>query len=253
MLRLPGRWNNPALHAYHLLWTALDWLYPPSCAGCGREGMRWCNDCRQSVVKLSTWVLCPVCGDPSTGVCQNCSQNHPPFCGLRSWSLYQGALREAIHALKYQKDIAMGESLAEHLIEVFTETGWSVDLVTAVPLGRARLTERGYNQSALLARPLALHLRRPFASQILERIRETQTQVGLSARERHDNMAGAFRARNQQVAGKHILVIDDVTTTGATIHACAQALTDAGAAAVYGLTLARAVRQADLSKAAGQD
>lgn len=163
--------------------------------------------------------------------------------------MYQGALREAIHALKYQKDIAMGEPLAEHLIEVFTETGWHIDLITAVPLGQARLSDRGYNQSALLARPLALHQRKPFVPKALERIRETHAQVGLSARERHVNLSGAFRARNSLVAGKSVLVIDDVTTTGATLHACALALNEAGAASVYGLTLARAVRQANLSSA----
>jgi len=246
-----GRWNKPAFRAYRLVWTALDWLYPPTCPGCGTIGQRWCSACQKTCLRLVDCSTCPVCGDISNGLCSECSSNPPSFRALRSWSLYQGALREAIHALKYQKEIAMGEALTNHLIETVMAEGWSIDMITSVPLGHERLSVRGYNQAALLAWPLALYLQKPFVPGLLERVRETQSQVGLNLTQRQENMAGAFTARSRKAAGKNILVIDDVTTTGATMNACASALNAVGASAVYGLTLARAVKgQANLSLAA---
>ncbi len=109
-----------------------------------------------------------------------------------------------------------------------------------VPLSADHAWERGYNQSTLLARPFALHLRIPLRPCALRRTRITQAQVGLNAQERRENVSRAFMADPRDVAGKSILIVDDVTTTGATMQACAQALRDAGARYVYGLTLARA-------------
>jgi ComF family protein len=107
------------------------------------------------------------------------------------------------------------------------------------------LKERGYNQASLLARPFAYAIQKPFRPNIIVKSRETRTQVGLSAMERKQNVEGAFSCRSTLVKSKAILIIDDVTTTGSTISACAQAFHKAGASAVYGLTLTRAVLQAD--------
>jgi ComF family protein len=115
-----------------------------------------------------------------------------------------------------------------------------VELVTPVPLGVARHAQRGYNQSALLAFPLALSSKLAYGSQALIKVREARSQVGLSLAERFENVAGAFQASPKIVAGKTILIVDDVTTSGATMQACATALLQAGAHQVYGLTLARA-------------
>jgi ComF family protein len=119
--------------------------------------------------------------------------------------------------------------------------GWNVDLIVPIPLGRERMKERGYNQADLLARPLALATGRPYSTQAVRRERETATQVGLGVKERRENVSGAFRGDRRLVSGRTVLVVDDVATTGATISACANALTAAGAIGVYGLTLARAV------------
>lgn len=118
---------------------------------------------------------------------------------------------------------------------------WEVDLVTAVPSGIARRAERGYNQASLLALPLALGSGLPYRSRALSKIAETRSQVGLNPYERRANVAGAFQATSDEVRGKRVLVIDDVTTSGATMEACAAALTKAAASQVYGLTLARAL------------
>jgi ComF family protein len=117
---------------------------------------------------------------------------------------------------------------------------WPIEIVVPVPIGRARRKERGYNQAALLAYPLALCSEIPYQSHALSRKRETRTQVGLNPLERKLNVADAFVAAREFVEGKSVLVVDDVTTTGATLNACAQALISAGARLVYGLTLARA-------------
>ncbi|WP_236709980.1 ComF family protein [Longilinea arvoryzae] len=145
--------------------------------------------------------------------------------------------------MKYDRDIGLGEALAKQIIDLVAILDWPLDCVTSVPLSNAHLTERGYNQSNLLARPLALVRQIPFLPQALKRTRETRTQVGLSAKERDINVRDAFWANANLIRNKTVVVIDDVTTTGSTLRACASALHAAGALSVYGLTLARAVLQ----------
>jgi ComF family protein len=135
----------------------------------------------------------------------------------------------------------LGECLSTHLVDLLGELGWGLDLVVPVPLGMARLKTRGYNQAALLAYPLSLVTGLVHKPKAIMRTKETQTQVGLSLASRRANVQDAFSADNKVVAGKRVLIIDDVITTGATMHACASALIQAGAKEVYGLALARAV------------
>ncbi|MGW8144998.1 MAG: ComF family protein [Anaerolineales bacterium] len=113
-------------------------------------------------------------------------------------------------------------------------------MVVPVPLGVARLKERGYNQAVLIARPLALRINVPCKTQVLHRVRETRTQVGLSLSQRRENVENAFQAIKGEVSRKRVLVVDDVATSSATLNACASALLKAEADAVYCLTLARA-------------
>jgi competence protein ComFC len=231
----------PAYRLYRSLWRGLDWLYPPACAGCGGASERWCERC-QAGVKRMQGELCPVCGamEGGPGVCAQCRTTKPHFKQLRAWAVYEGPLRKAIHQLKYKRDLALGEALARPLIELWPGLGWQVDLVLPVPLGVARLAERGYNQSALLARPLALAQRIPYRPQGLRRLRETNSQVELSAAERRLNVRGAFQGGARVVSGKRVLVVDDIATSCATLDACALALLEAGALEVVCLTLARA-------------
>jgi ComF family protein len=190
------------------------------------------------------------CGDSflseSSTVCPDCLAHPPEYQALRSCSPFQGPLREAMHRLKYQQNIGLGEPLSKHLVEYYNELKWDINFVTVVPLSKERLRERGYNQASLLARPFAYAIDKPYLPKVLFRKRNTLTQVGLSAVERRQNVKDAFAADPMKVQGKTVLVIDDVTTTGSTINACAQALRQAGASAVFGLTLSRAVLQADV-------
>jgi competence protein ComFC len=165
----------------------------------------------------------------------------PRYSALRSWAVFDGNIRNAIHQLKYNRNVGLGEILARSLVDLFGSLEWDVDVIAPVPLGLARLAERGYNQSSLLAKPLSLALDIPYCPQIMTRTKETRSQVGLTVAERRLNMVGAFMARPNLVTAKSVLIIDDVTTSGSTLEACADALLAAGATQVYGLTLARAV------------
>jgi ComF family protein len=160
---------------------------------------------------------------------------------MRSWAVFEEPIRSALHQLKYRRNLALGDALAKPLAGYARSLGWPIDLIVPVPLGRKRMQERGYNQVALIALPLAERLGWQYAPRGLHRVRETRSQVGLSANERKENMQEAFHADLSRVQGCTILLMDDVATTGATLSACASALLEAGAEAVYALTLARAL------------
>jgi ComF family protein len=175
------------------------------------------------------------------GLCPTCHDYPPPYEAIRSWVVFEGPIRHAIHTLKYGRNVALGDALTPYLAEYASELGWRVDMVVPVPLGRQRMKERGYNQVGLLAMPLAVIQGWHYSPQVLTRVRETRSQVGLSPIERKENISGAFRADPALVAGKAILLMDDVVTTGATLAACSEALVKADAQIVYALTLARAL------------
>jgi competence protein ComFC len=244
--------HNPALTLYRLFWAAVDWIYPPYCPGCQKFGERWCADCIKQTPRMGS-EICPVCGDISPGaeLCSRCIACEQSFDALRSWGIFAGPLREAIHQLKYKRNIALGDSLSVHLHDKLNELAWPVDLICPVPLSSARMEERGYNQSAELARPLALAAHIPYRPKAIRRIRETRPQVGLNMNERKQNILDAFLAESKIVYDRSILIIDDVATTGSTISSCALAARQAGARKVYGLTLARATFQADLESSQG--
>lgn len=227
---------------YRSIWTAVDWLYPPCCGGCGKRGVRWCAECKTSVRILDPNRLCRVCGQglSASGECPACQKERPVYAAARSWAVYEGPLRHAHHRLKYQRDIGLGDVLSEPLIDLFQSLNWKVDLVAPVPVGIARLRERGYNQSTLIARPLALGTGSAYRPQALQRTRQTRSQVDLTLSERKENVRRAFLARRGIVENRCVLVVDDIMTSGATLDACAAALLEAGAREVYCLTLARA-------------
>ncbi|MDQ7031017.1 MAG: ComF family protein [Ardenticatenia bacterium] len=151
---------------------------------------------------------------------------------------HTGALRRAIHALKYEGRTDVARPLGLLLAARWHHTGVPVAGLLPVPLGAARLAERGYNQAALLAHEMGCVLKLPVLTGALHRVRETRPQVGLSQEDRLTNVRGAFQA-SPELAGKRWLLVDDVCTTGATLSACAQALLDCGATAVYAITLTR--------------
>lgn len=234
------------------LWhTALDLVYPRSCAGCGGEaaegsGSYLCWECRRTI-PLVRLPYCARCGDPVEGrideafVCHGCAQHAPAFDLARSAARYRAALKELILQFKYNRALWLRADLAELLAACGTAYPglFETDAVTFVPMHFLRRIKRGYNQARLLAETLARRLDKPLVP-VLWRVRPTGTQTRLSARQRALNIRGAFHAvRPGAIAGRRWLLVDDVMTSGATVNECARALKNAGAARVHVVTVAR--------------
>jgi ComF family protein len=167
-------------------------------------------------------------------------QTRPAFAGVRSVYLFQGPVREAVHALKYNHLSALARPMAAPMAACLEAEALPVDIVVPVPLFGRRQRVRGYNQSALMAREVARLRGLPLAESGLKRRRDTPPQArSVDAEARRRNVDGAFAGDGRWVKGRRVLLIDDVTTTGATLDACARALGQAGADSVWALTFAR--------------
>lgn len=234
--------NKWKYQLFHGSWVALDWLIPPICGGCGKQGIRWCSECQKKVQTIAGPV-CDACGLPDTrsGLCERCQQNHPSYKLLRSWAVFEDPIQGALHRLKYRRDIGMGEAIANQMSIFIRQLNWPVDMVIPIPLGKSRQKERGYNQVAMIAMPLSIQIGLDYGPMALVRARETRSQVGLSARERQENVRDAFLANAKKVTGRNILLMDDVSTTGATLSSAAEALYASGAGDVFAVTVARAL------------
>lgn len=186
-------------------------------------------------------------------LCRACRLVPPPYQRAVGYGVYQDRLRDAIHALKYGQlrpaARGLGRMLAEAITKLSDECPKNL-LVIPVPLHRSKMAQRGFNQARLLAREALRQLGKShpawqltLAPGTLMRLRETKSQAGLTPRQRRLNVSGAFSVSNPgAVAGRHVLLIDDIMTTGATARAAAQALVRAGAESVWVATLARARR-----------
>jgi len=225
------------------IWADLLALFFPNrCASCNQIGSWFCNQCRQEVAFISP-PLCPLCGYPSTQVrlCPRCRESPLAIDGIRSVAFFEGPLRPAVHAFKYRGLRCLAAPLAELMIAQWHKGPLPADVIVPVPLHRRRLRERGYNQAALLARPLGAAIDLPVREDWLVRTRATSPQVELDVAERKANVADAFLCQNgDAVAGRRVLLIDDVFTTGATLESCSLALRQAGAQSVWAFTLGRA-------------
>ncbi len=211
------------LLAHQLVTTALDFVFPPRCIQCHRAGSLLCARCQDQIVVPPSLV------EPGG-----------PLAERRSTAEFGGAIQTAIHALKYKGQWRYAQPLSQRLARELARSGWQPTLITAAPLHESRLKSRGYNQAALLAEPLARSANVPFRADAVRRIRDTPAQVGLGARDRQINVAGAFRAEPDLVLNQQVVIVDDVYTTGATLRECANALLEAGAVKVWALTVASA-------------
>lgn len=227
-----------------ILQQALDLLFPPKCAACQRSGAILCPACMATIRPLPP-PYCTHCNTPldASSMCKNCRYAPLRLNGLRVVSKYEGTLRACIHALKYAGNRRMAEPLGLLLANVYRIHGLRADMIVPVPLHSERIQQRGYNQACLLAQVCAKHTNVALNSSLVVRMRSTASQVHLSIKERHSNVAGAFSCTpavtKGGLRGHNILLIDDVCTTGATLEACATPLFAAGAQAVWGLVLAR--------------
>jgi len=242
-------------------------LFPASCSLCGSLLPRLsfvpiCDVC-WTEFPLQATPTCRRCGDalaapPGTGIyalCRACRMAPPPFVRAVFYGVYQGRMREAIHALKYDRlhpaSTGLGRMLAAAIAQLAGEAPAEM-LVIPVPLHPSKYAQRGFNQSRSLAAEALKFLRKShpqwrltLASSTLLRQRATESQAGLTPRQRRLNVRGAFLVSDStRVAKQNILIVDDILTTGATARAAARALVAAGAASVWVATLARAQRVA---------
>lgn len=224
----------------------VDIFFPPVCARCRKIGSLLCDDCLREFVPV-TEPICDRCGRqlegrlPELGSanCRACQESPPVLRQMRAPWHYVEPLSSIIHRLKYDGYFALAGPLGSLMAEQWPRWAVPPDLIMPIPLHKKRQRRRGYNQSALLARPLARTLGLTYTDQALRRTRHTVPQVGLGPEERAANVKNAFAADTEMVAGRHILLIDDVLTTGATMSAAAETLLDAGAASVSAYCLAR--------------
>lgn len=229
----------------------IDLLFPPHCVACRRPNAWLCADCLQAIEIIQPPV-CQRCGlplgevqraDPSGSTCKKCQKAPLQVDGLLAYGFHGGPLRQAIREFKY----ADLRSLAGPLGQLMAE-GWMTlapqdlqpDVIVPVPLHPSRQRQRGYNQAALLAQELGSSLRRPVIEDVLVRIKATAPQVDLDAQERRVNVRNAFRCTDTSLSGKHVLLIDDVCTTGATLESACVALRETGTLSIWAFTLARA-------------
>jgi ComF family protein len=226
-----------------MLSSAFSYLYRSRCAGCDIdvEGPGMCQPCFDTLVPSAQGCL--QCARTITGrhalYCRECSSKKLALSRLYVPFDYGGQLEVALKRLKYSRRADVARALAPLLQPRFDEASASADFVCAVPLHRARLARRGYNQAERLAHHLGAA---NGCAGALVRPRPTSPQAGLSARERAANVKDAFQCRRARLKGARVLLVDDVVTTGSTLFSAAKALRQAGAADVIGFCAARACR-----------
>ncbi len=230
---------------------ALDLVLPPRCPACGiivSAPDQFCAACWPELAFIAE-PQCACCGlpfelpQPAGSLCGGCIADPPPYDSARAAFVYAGAARQLVLALKHGDR----PHLAHAALPGLRRAGSAMlalpePLIMPVPLHRWRMWRRGYNQAALLARALADATGTACDLDALTRPRNTLASRGMNRRQRAANVRAAFRLTHPaRMAERHIILVDDVLTTGATAHACARLLKKAGAASVHVLTLARVV------------
>jgi ComF family protein len=261
---LHSSWLSSLTSGVHGVAVALfATFFPSDCRLCGApliniSRLPVCDDCLFSIRPLAA-SLCSICGEPIPGpygffaegeiLCTLCRRHQPPYGKAAAYGSYEGGLRELIHLLKYDgvRPAAgvLGRMLAEAIAPFRPLFAAHPVLVVPVPLYPRKRRQRGFNQAELIARaalkfgPSEHFELRP----VLDRIRDTQSQIGLSRHDRRENLRGAFAVTTPAaIRGRQVLLVDDVFTTGTTVSECARVLRRAGAEKVYVATVARTLK-----------
>ena len=236
----------------------LNLIFPFSCENCGKEireskGYAICEDCMNQIKFISD-PYCYRCGKPLSSlvsfeeraVCSDCYQAKRSFEFARSVATYQGVMRKCIHLLKYKKQVKLVQPLGNLIIEYLRKDKTiplqEVDLIVPVPLFKEDYQKRGFNQSGLLGRYIADYFSIPFSENILLKNRHNASQVGLSKKERKNNVKKVYTINSSlENEASSILLIDDIYTTGATVEACCRELRKTKIKNLFVVTLARGV------------
>jgi competence protein ComFC len=229
---------------YQTFWRMLDFIYPPVCAGCGKPGVAFCENCLRKTVPIKDPV-CKICGKSilQPGICSSCKSNPPPYTALRSWAEFDDPLREALHSLKYKSNLGVVEIFVDKLTTMVAQNDWNFDIIVPVPTSKMHERERGYNQAKMIALPLSWKLHIPLADNVVTRIKATESQIHLSNEERFKNLEGAFSANSAKLKTKKVLLVDDIVTTGATMISCSKTLLEAGCSSIYCVTVAQTIKK----------
>lgn len=218
--------SGTGLFAIKSLWLeVLDWIFPPCCYGCGKIDQRWCADCTKRLYDQFDESL---------------SSSFERLEILSAFPHHETP-QQAIHALKYGKTPSVGQPLALSMVRCLEMAGWEFDVIIPVPSHDAKIRQRGYNQSMILAQWIGASMNKPILKNILQRHKQTISQVGLNAQERLQNIQDNFILPDATpIKNQNILIVDDVLTTGATLLSCANLLQEAGANKVMAISATKA-------------
>ncbi|MBF0329295.1 MAG: ComF family protein [Nitrospirae bacterium] len=223
-------------------------LFPSKCPVCKNNSDIFLHDpfCTACWAKIKPYIgaACPVCGEPAVSnyasVCDSCLKNKQPFTKVSFYGIYEGVLKEAIHRFKFCSARKLAAPLGAFLLHAALKNAMlkNTDCIVPVPLHKASLIERGFNQTTALAAVLSKAGGMPILNNVLIKNRATMPQYSLNRNERQKNLKGAFSS-SEEVKGLRVLLVDDVVTTGATARECARTLLEQGAADVCVAALAR--------------
>jgi len=239
-----------------LLWGLFNLIFPAECSLCSNplemiKERYICSNCLEKIVPIELPV-CDKCGKPLVSsfsrlqhpLCRECRTMRRYFTFARAVGTYEGVLKKAIWLFKYEGKTGLQNILGHLMVDSIIHLEWinKIDIIVPIPLCKARLRKRGYNQSALLAGFIGKKLSIPVSRNNLKRIKATITQASLKRNQRIRNVYNAFCIQQpKEFSGKRVLLIDDVFTTGATSNECSRILKKSGASDIFVLTIARGV------------
>lgn len=221
----------------------LDFLFPKLCIGCKINGAYLCSKCLSSCENVA--LICPVCFESSlNGSTHKSCKNLEKLDGLISCKLYDSVVGRAIGIFKYSFAFDMTKEIGEILVSNINirELITNSDILTFVPIHRKRFNWRGFNQSQLLAKYVSFKFKNILFMPVVRKTKSSKPQAKLSKKERERNISGLFAVINEaglKFRDKKVVIVDDVFTTGATLHEIAKILKQNGAKSVWGITVAR--------------
>jgi ComF family protein len=225
------RWGIKRLHK-----ALYRFIFPASyeCGLCGGEGEIICKKCIGEIQKHSG-VLCDKCGRAVRyeGLCEECIKNPRPYERGAIVFFYEGRAQQAMKDFKFENMLPYGTFFAQELYEKIKPLGWDIDIVTAVPSHPYKIIGKGYNAPAVIARRLSRMMNLKYDAGLLKRIRHTKSVSLMHGIDRMAHAKENFAIKKPGLDGKNILLIDDVSTTGSTLHVCTQILKNHGAGKVY--------------------
>lgn len=222
-------------------------LYPCRCPCCRKivNNDSFCDKCWKKLIFIEK-PTCSICGEPldiKTNydlLCANCVNKKHYFNKVMSIFIYNSTVAKSIYRLKFNEKVFLSKFFSNFMIKIIKD--FDIDYITAVPMHKSRLKERGYNQSLLLARDISNKISINVLEDLILKIKNTSPQTKLSIKKRRTNLRSVFKINENYkncIKGKNILIVDDVFTTGTTVDECAKVLKMNGVCRVYVITIAR--------------